>query len=141
LPVLFVIFIVFALIYIIFLFIANKVEDFFYATSPFWHFCGDNIFLLFAFALLFLAGLSYIYFKPHPAENHFKSYKKGEITRRQAIEDIATTMYNPKRNGIPPVYKSKSIERRIQALRKRVRAEADFIEELIRYLKAKSMLE
>ena len=119
----------------------DKIEDFFIYTSSFWAFLGNNIFAFFALLFLFLAVIVLIYFKPHPAEKYFKSYKKGEITRRQAIEDIANTMYNSKTDHVPPAYKSKMLEKRISALRKRVKAETEFIEQLIGYMKTRSMIE
>jgi hypothetical protein len=117
-------------------------------TAPIWAFFGhvftfifSNYYLLGGLGLLVMAIFVYTYFKPHPAEKHFIAYKKGDLSRPQAIEKIASTMYHPWRDHLPSTYQSRIMTKRVEALRKRVTAEADFMEELIRYIKAKSMIE
>jgi len=116
--------------------------------APVWVFFGhiftfivSNYYLLGGLAFSLTAVFIYTYFKPHPAEKHFIAYRHGDLTRPQAIEKIAGTMYHPWRDRLPSAYQSRIMTRRMEALRKRVKAEADFMEELIRYIKAKSMIE
>jgi hypothetical protein len=106
-----------------------------------WGFIEEYFFLFCAVLSLILAGLAYLYFKPHPASKHFDAYKKDLITREQAIEKIANTMYNYRRDRLPSVRKSKSMERRIRWLRKRIKAEEEFINDLISYMKTKARME
>ena len=82
-----------------------------------------------------------MYYRPHPSEKHFNAYKKDLITRDQAIERIADTMYNYRRDSLPSERKSRSLARRIQALRKRVKAEEGFLNDLISYIKTKARME
>jgi hypothetical protein len=117
-------------------------------TAPIWAFFGhiftfisSNGYLFGGLALLLTAIFVYTYFKPHPAEKHFIAYKNGELTRPQAIEKIAGTMHHPWRDRLPSAYQSRILTKRLEALRKRVKAERDFMEELMRYIKAKSMIE
>jgi uncharacterized membrane protein len=123
-------------------FITDKLDDWFFENSPFfhsiWSFIGDNFFLFCAFSSLALAGFVFVYFRPHPAEKHFSAYKKDLINRDQAIERIANTMYDYRRDKLPSVRKSRSLERRVQALRRRVKAEEAFINDLINYMRAKA---
>ena len=101
-------------------------------------FIGRNYYLLLALLCFGLAYYVFFRFKPHPAEKHFIAYKNGNITRQMAIKKISSVMYNPTMDGLPSARKSKAYEERIQALRKRVNAETAFIDDLRKYIKAKS---
>jgi len=133
--------IVIALICFVIAFIVEKVEDFFIATASFWGFCGQNILSFCGLGCFVLALFVFVYFKPHPAEKHFKLYKTGKLARGQAIKKIGDTMYSPKQGKTPLAYQSKILEKRINALKKRVKAETSFLEELTKYIIAKSRLE
>ena len=50
-------------------------------------------------------------------------------------------MYNPVRDKLPSVYQSKNLEKRINALRGRVRAETELMEDVINYIKTKSRMD
>lgn len=114
--------------------LAELIEFLAVLIAPFW-------FGLLGIGSLAVAIFVFIYFKPHQAEKHFESYKKGEITKKQAVEKIVDTMYKPGIDKIPPVYQSKIIEKRINALRKRIKTETSFIEDLIKYIKTRSKIE
>ena len=116
------------------------IENFFIFMQPLWGFIGDNFFFAMAVILWVFAIFVFIYFKPHPAEKHFIAYKNNQISRQTAIRKISSTMYNPRRDGLSSRRKSKIYERRIKALRKRVNAEKDFIDDLRHYMRAKSAL-
>ena len=77
-----------------------------------------------------------LWFKPHKAELYFKQYKNNIITRQQAITQITETMYEPTM-GVPPALNSKITEKRLKALRKRVKAEEEFIRDLRDYIRTK----
>lgn len=104
-------------------------------------FFQQDFFLLLAIACFLLAGFCFRYLKPHPAEKHFLALAENKISRQEAIEKIAGTMYDWKRKKIPSVATSKWVERRLKALRGRVKVEKEFMEELIKYLKTRSRLE
>jgi len=106
-----------------------------------WAFLDKNVFKLLAIGCFGLGIYVFIYYKPHSATRYFKAYKKGIISRGEAIEQISNKMYSPKRDKIPPAYQSKILEKRIQSLKKRVNAETEFMEDLIKYIKTKSRLE
>jgi hypothetical protein len=86
------------------------------------------------------AAYVFIFYKPHPATRHIRSYKKGKISRREAIEKISSTLYDHKKEKIPSAISSKIIEKRVQALRKRIKAEEGLLEDSVEYLKAKSRM-
>jgi uncharacterized membrane protein len=133
--------IIIAILSFIFSFFYQKIEDFFIATESFWSFLGSNIFMVVGFICFGLAVFVFFYLKPHPAEKHFNSYKEGKISRAKAIELISDEMYDSQRDNIPLAYKSKILEKRIQALRKRIKSETEFMEDLIRYLRRKSEID
>ncbi len=112
----------------------------FCVSSTVQRFIFNNIYFFCCAGCIALAIYISIFLKPHPADKEIRAYKKGEITRQVAIERVAETMYSPQKEGIPPIYKSKIIENRLQALRKRVRAETDFMNDLTNYLKTKSRM-
>ena len=78
------------------------IENSIILASPVFVFIGNNFFLIAGILFWLMAILVIIYFKPHPAEKHLKRYRKGEITKRQAIGRVVDTMYNYKRDGVPP---------------------------------------
>jgi hypothetical protein len=106
-------------------------------ASPYFISIGDNIYLIGGLAALIVSAYILIYFKPHPAEKEFEKYQRGLISREAAIKNIANTMYNYKRDNIPSVRTNKKTERQLNALRKRVKAETQFINDLREYIKAK----
>jgi len=57
------------------------------------------------------------------------------------MERIADTLCDYRRDRPPSVRKSRSLERRIQALHKRVKAEEAFIDDLISYIKTRARME
>ena len=125
--------------------IIDKIDDLIFKVSPQFQagfaFMDENIFLICSI-LSFAMGLFVFYFlKPHPAEKHLDSYKKGQITRRMAVESVARTMYKREREGIPRVSKSRGLERRLKALRRRLNVETGFMEDLIKYMKTKARLD
>jgi hypothetical protein len=123
----------------------DKLDDLFFYLSPYlasiWGFVEAHFFLFCALTFILFAVVLFVYFRPHPSEKHFNAYKKDLITRDQAIERIANTMYNYRRDPLPSVRKSRSLERRVQALRKRVKAEEAFINDLISYIKTRARME
>lgn len=128
-------------IFWIFAIIFELIENFLIVTEPFWFFLWNNIFIILSLISFCAAGWIFIYYKSHPAQKHFLSYKTGKITRHQAIEKIGSTFYNFKKEGIPSFVKTKILTKRLEYLQKRVRMENDFMEDLIRYIKTKSRLE
>lgn len=96
----------------------------------------DNYFALLAISCSMMAIIYLILFKPHKAEEYFIQYKNDQLTRYQAIVKISDTMYR-RGSGVPSVISSKLTERRIRALRKRVRAEESFINDLKSYIRTK----
>lgn len=122
-------------------FVVEKIKDLFYISGPLFTFLANNIFAIAGLACFGLAVYVYIFYKPHPATRCIKSYKEGKITRGEAIEKIANTMYNPARDKIPSAYQSKILEKRINALRGRVKAETELMEDVIKYIKTKSRMD
>ena len=117
----------------------DKLDDWWFVTGPrLAAFFGAYGFLLAAGVCLALLGVVILYFKPHPAEKHFVAYKKNEISRQQAIERIVGTLYNWRSGGVPPAWKSKIMEKRIHWLNRRVKAEEEFINNLISYMRTKN---
>lgn len=133
--------VVIGILFAIFVFVVCTLADAYYSTEIFWLFLWDNIFAVLGIICFGLAVYIFIFYKPHPAEKHIKSYKKGEISRGEAIEKISSTLYNPKKENIPSSISSKIIEKRVQALRKRVKAETGLLEDSIKYFKTKSRIE
>jgi len=99
-------------------------------------FLAQNFYLILATACFLSALLYLVYFKPHRAAKFFAQYKNNDISRQQAITKIADTLYKP-RVGVPSVINSKLTEKRVNALRKRIRAEEGFIRDLISYIRVK----
>ena len=96
----------------------------------------DNNFYIVMSVLCFMSFLfCLVYLKPHQAEKYFIQYKNDRITRDQAITKIANTVHKHG-SGLPSVISSKLTEKRISALRKRVRAEESFINDLKSYIRA-----
>ena len=115
---------------------------FFYTTSNYFSILVSISFIIALGFFIYYSICFYLYaVVPHPAKKHFRAFKKGEITRQEAKDKIADTMYKPKAGEVPSVYQSRVLEKRIQVLGRRVRAEKEFIEELIDYMKKRSLLE
>lgn len=132
-------FTIFSFLFIVIIFVYG--EYLLYLSNPFLFFLWKNFFAIAGLILLGLAVYIFIFYKPHPAEKHIKSYKKGKISRGEAIEKISSTLYNPRKENIPSSISSKIIEKRVQALRRRVKAETGLLEDSIEYFKTKSRLE
>lgn len=140
-PALIVTAIIISLICFVLAFIFDKIEDLFYLLLPFFVFIGNKIFLVLALFFFGAAAFVYLYFKPHPAEKYIKKYQEGKISRGVAVEKIVGTLYSHNdylQDRIPSVYQSRIVERRLNALKKRVKVENEFMEEIIRYMKIKS---
>jgi hypothetical protein len=121
--------------------ISNCWDDYiFYKISPKWHafalFVDGNFYLAMSILCFLLAVVYLVVFKPHKAQKYFIQYKNNDISRYQAITKIADTMYTPS-SKIPSALNSKLMETRINALRKRVRAEESFINDLKSYIRSK----
>ena len=114
-------------------------EDIFlslFIDSGFTNFIVENYYAISGGMCFLLAGCYLIYFKPHQAEKYFKQYKANRLSKEQAIEKIAETLYRPA-SGLPSVSNSKLTEKRIKALHKRVHAEEAFIHDLKNYIRTK----
>lgn len=124
---------------IAFSYMADKIDDLYYAVTPLFYFLGQNIYALAGLFCFGLAVFIFVYYRPHPAEKYLNSYKKGRIQRNEAIALISETMYNPIRDKIPTPYQSKTMQKRLNALRKRIMTESGFINELDQYIKRKDL--
>lgn len=128
--------------------IADAYDNLVVYMAPFWqsfghgwhsfsnyvtHYMGNNIYLIMGGACVVFSIFHLVYFKPHKAERYFKKYAKNIITRQEAITKIADTLYKPSL-GVPSALNSKLTEKRIMALRKRVKAEEAFIRDLKNYI-------
>lgn len=130
-----VVFIVIAVVLAILETIGILLSDFVNASMPFFLFLKGNGFLILGITFLILALLVYLYLKPHPAQKHIEAYKKGKISRHAAVERVAASMYNWRKEGIPSAYQSRIMVRRIAALTKRIKAEKTFVDEVIGQIK------
>lgn len=106
--------------------------------EPSFVFIGDNIYIILGFTSFTCAAYFFFYYKPHPVEKYLKSYKKGELPQAIAVEKVADAMYNPERDHIQPAYRSKYMEKRIKMLTKRIKAEEEFMQEVIAHIKTRS---
>ena len=113
--------------------------DWEYYIIPMTKFFKENIYLILAIISIITAAWVFVAYKPHPAEAHVEAYKKGAITRKKAVELVASTMYVPSKK-IPLAIQSKIMTKRITALNRRIKAETEFIEDLVKYLRVESIV-
>jgi hypothetical protein len=99
---------------------------------------ANNTLLIIGVAFILVGIYLYFIFIPHKAEKFFESYKKGLISRKEAIAEIGQTFYNHTLHGLPKAWESKLITVRLKMLRKRVKEETGFMEELISYMRLKA---
>ncbi len=126
----------------------NRTAGFFIETSTSYDF-GNVVyiplFLSFHAGFAYVLFLTYIFlyhlFIPHPAEKILLAVQSGKIPRKEAFSKIDAALYDFTAEGIPVKWKSDMWRKRIEALTKRVKAEDDFMKELIQYIKTKSRLE
>lgn len=117
--------------------LCTLVEMFFagiaYYFIIFGHFLEKNYWMILGISCLVASVLYLIYNKPHRWERIYKQYKKGLITRNQALMRIGDTMYDPY-SPLPSATSSRVNEKRINALSKRLRAETEFVQDLKEYI-------
>jgi len=100
-------------------------------------FVWGNIWLLLGVSSL-LASIYYlIVYKPLQAEKLFQKYKDGLLSREEAIEKIADTFYNPVVEGLPSSISTQVRTKRVAALRKRLRAETELMDEIYKNIRSR----
>jgi len=103
------------------------------------------LFLAFHVGLAYVLFLTFVFlyylFVPHPIEKVLLAVKSGKMERQEAFSEIDAALYDLERDGVPVKWKSDVWRKRIEALTKRVKAEDDFMKELIQYIKTKSRFE
>jgi hypothetical protein len=123
--------------------IGEAIDDFSHAMRPYMQYLKDHLYLFGGIAFSAAALFVLIYYKPHPVEKHLEAYKQGKLTRAETVEKVLGTMsVNRYPIGkVPSATISKIMEKRVRAANRRVKAERELIEELIRYMKAKARIE
>ena len=108
------------------------------ACKPFLIFCDENKFLILGILCIATSLSLLIHFKPHKAEKYIEQYRRGKIQRQQAIKEIKERIeLEYKRKRLPSVRESKRLEKRLEYLRKKIRAETDLFEDLKEYIRAR----
>jgi hypothetical protein len=101
--------------------------------------CFHIAFLFYLYNLVIaLTRFTHYLLVPHPIEKHIKAVKKRKMEPGQALERISSTMYDLEKEGIPADWRSKNWRKRIEALTQRVKAEDEFMNQVINLLKTRS---